>query len=335
MPRKLLAIGGAAIFMFGAMLAGRLSPATRAAATRAVASPIAREGQEDADYDCNRVCLNRFADEFIAALLAHDPSKLPHSPRVKYSENNVVLKLGDGLWATADGVQTYKIYIDDPDHGEVGYYGIIDENSTPDILAARLKIVHGQVTEIETLVARKDSPTSPFPDPDGLKENPLFYENVPAYARKSRDKLIALVNGYLDTVQLNTGKIYTSFDPDCARVENGVQTANNPNGSEISKMGCEAQLKTGMLHFVTRIRDRRFVAVDPGKGLVLVTSFFDHAGTDDTFQLTDGSTYHVKIPFDRPYSFDMFGLFKIDQAGIQQINAVIVPVPYHMPSVWK
>jgi hypothetical protein len=324
--RKAIVVAGVAISTICAGLAcfARARAAAAPAAARAAAAS-----------DCDRACLNGFADKFIAALLAHDPSKLPHSPNVKYSENNVLLKLNDGLWATADGAGSYKIYIDDPETGEVGYYGVIDEDHTPDILGARLKVVHGEVTEIETIVARKTSANSAFPNADALKEKPVFYEDVPENERLSRQKLVALANGYFSTIQLNSGKIDTSFAPDCQRVENGVVTAGNPNGTGVAKMGCEAQLKTGLLHFVTRCRDRRFVVVDQQKGLVLVNGFFDHAGTDDTFQLADGTTFHVPIPFDRPYSFNMFELFKIQNAQIRQIEAVIETVPYHMPSVWE
>lgn len=312
-------------------------PAGRAATSPARGASPAHAADRTAAVTsaCDRKCLNGFVDQFLAALLAHDPSKLPHSSSVRYSENNVMLQLGDGLWATADGLGQYKIYIDDPASGEVGYFGVIDENHTPDILGARLKVVNHQVTEIEVLVARKESANSAFPNPDGLKEKPVFYQDVPASQRLPRAKMIALVNGYFDTIQKNTGKIYTSFSPDCQRVENGVITANNPAGSGVAKMGCEAQLKTGLLRFVTRCRDRRFVVVDQQKGLVLMNGFFDHAGTDDTFKLVDGTTYHVRPPFDRPYSFVMFELFKIDHAQLRQIEAVIVTVPYHMPTPWK
>jgi hypothetical protein len=100
-------------------------------------------------------------------------------------------------------------------------------------------------------------------------------------------------------------------------------------------MGCEAQLKTGMLYFVTRCRDRRFVVVDQQKGLVLVNAFFDHAGNVTSVKRADGSTFKVNPPFDRPYSFVMFELFKIKDAKILQIEAVIETVPYHMPTPWK
>ena len=212
---------------------------------------------------------------------------------------------------------------------------MVDEHGNPGILGVRLKVVNRTVTEIETIVARRESANSVFPNPDGLKEKPIFSEDLPSDERLPRAKMIQIANGYFDTIQENTGKIYTSFDPDCARVENGVQTANNPNGTGVAKMGCEAQLKTGLLKFVTRCRDRRFVVVDQQKGLVLVSGFFDHAGVTNHIKLTDGTDYHVRLPFDRPYSFMLFELFKIKNAKIRQIEAVIQTVPYHMPTPWK
>ena len=94
--------------------------------------------------------------------MAHDPSKLPQTPDLKYSENNVMLKPGDGLWATADGIGSYKIYIDDPEAGEVGYYGVVSEDTHPSIFGMRMKVVHRKVSEIE-VVARSPRPAQqPF-----------------------------------------------------------------------------------------------------------------------------------------------------------------------------
>lgn len=313
-----------ALWIFGAPIAGA-APSKRDSAAAGAAGQTA----------CDRGCLNGLLDQYLAALLAHDPSRFPHSPTVKYTENNVALPLGDGLWATADGIGSYKIYVDDPTAGEVGYFGVVDEDGNSGIFGTRLKIVNRKVTEIETIMARRESANSTFPNPQGLKEKPVFYEDVPPAGRLPRAKLIAIANSYFDTIQENTGKIYAPFDDQCARVENGVQTANNPAATGVAKMGCEAQLKTGLLHFVTRCRDRRFVVVDQQKGLVLVSGFFDHAGVVRNFKLTDGSTYHVRPPFDMPYSFVMFELFKIQDAKIRQIEAVIDTMPYHMPTPWK
>ena len=47
---------------------------------------------------------------------------------------------------------------------------------------------------------------------------------------------------------------------------------------------CREQFESGMLHFVSRIRDRRYVAVDEERGVVASFVFFDHdAGKSRTF----------------------------------------------------
>ena len=56
-----------------------------------------------ADPACDRACLEGFMNQYLDAMVAHDPSHLSVSPTVKFTEDDVVLKLGDGLWATASG----------------------------------------------------------------------------------------------------------------------------------------------------------------------------------------------------------------------------------------
>jgi hypothetical protein len=46
--------------------------------------------------DCDRACLEGLAEQFIAALVAHDPSKVPLAKGVRYSENSVPLPIPDG-----------------------------------------------------------------------------------------------------------------------------------------------------------------------------------------------------------------------------------------------
>jgi hypothetical protein len=288
--------------------------------------------------DCDRACLDGFVDQYMAAVAAHDPSKLPHSANARYTENNVEMKLGEGLWQTSDGWGSYKVYTDDPEAGQVGFLGVANEDSHLSCFAARLKVVDKKVTEVEVIVARPDRPGPAGSGnltggPDNLKDKPLFSEEEPADKRVSREKLIQLADGYFSTIQQNTGEIKTSFDPDCQRMENGSVTANNPNGTGVAKMGCEAQLKTGLLVFVTRCRDRRYI-VDEQKQMVFAATFFDHAGNVRDFKLVDGSEHKMGPPFDRPYTFLIFELFKIKDGKIRQIEAVLDTVPYYMPSPW-
>jgi hypothetical protein len=290
--------------------------------------------------DCDRACLNGFVEQYMAAVAAHDPSKLPTTANVRYSENNVEMKLGEGLWQTSDGWGSYKVYTDDPQAGQVGFLGVANEDGHLSCFAARLKVVGHKVTEIEVIAARPDRPSPPAANgipiggPENLHDKPLFNEDEPASERVSREKLIQLANGYFDTIQLNTGKIYTTFDPDCQRMENGSITANNPNATNpVAKMGCQAQLETGLLKIVTRARDRRFV-VDEQRQMAFVATFFDHNGTVRQNKLVDGSVRTIGPPFDRPYTFLIFELFKIKNGKIRQIEAVLTTVPYYMPSPW-
>ena len=304
-----------------------------AAAQGAVAKPAAPKAN-----DCDRACLEGFVGQYMAAVAAHDPSKLPHAADVKYTENNVEMPIGEGLWETSDGWGDYKVYTDDTETGQVGFLGVANEDSHLSCFAARLKVVDRKVTEIEVIVARPDRPGPPGAGPmaggpENLHDKPLFSEVEPAGQRVSREKLIQLADGYFSTIQQNTGKIYTTFDPDCQRMENGSVTANNPNGMGVAKMGCEAQLKTGLLIFVTRCRDRRYL-VDEEKQMVFAATFFDHAGNVRDFKLADGTEHKMGPPFDRPYTFLIFELFKIKDGKIRQIEAVLDTVPYWMPSPW-
>jgi hypothetical protein len=296
-------------------------------ASAAGGSPAAKAG------DCDRACLNGFVDQYMSAVAAHDPSKLPHAANVRYTENNVEMKLGEGLWQTSDGWGTYKVYVDDPQTGQVGFLGVSNEDTHLSVFAARLKVVEHKVTEIEVIVARQDRPgpqgAGPLAGgPENLKDKPLFSEDEPASERVSRD-------GYFSTIQQNTGKLFTTFDPDCQRMENGSITANNPDpkAGAVQRMGCQAQLETGMLKMVTRCRDRRYL-VDEQRQMVFAATFFDHNGTVRKNTLVDGTVRTVGAPFDRPYTFLIFELFKIKDGKIRQIEAVLDTVPYYMPSPW-
>ncbi len=52
---------------------------------------------------CDRACLESFADQYLDALIAHDPKRLPLSPKLKNTENGQRLDPGDGFWRSATG----------------------------------------------------------------------------------------------------------------------------------------------------------------------------------------------------------------------------------------
>jgi len=71
---------------------------------------------------CDRACLLSTADAYLAALVAHDPSKAPMAPNAKFTEQSKVLKVGEeGLWKSAlAGPTTFKIPVPDPVSGQIG-----------------------------------------------------------------------------------------------------------------------------------------------------------------------------------------------------------------------
>jgi hypothetical protein len=89
-----------------------------------------------------------------------------------------------------------------------------------------------------------------------------------------------------------------------------------------------------LIHFVWRIRDRRYVAVDRERGLVFSFAFFDHAlGPDRTFKTPDGRTV-VGGPTD-PWTWQLAEMFKVEKGKIRQIEAVLERAPYGMNSGWS
>ncbi len=52
---------------------------------------------------CDRACLSGFVDQYLDAVLKHDPKLVPLTKNVKYTENGQRLDPGDGLWRSMVG----------------------------------------------------------------------------------------------------------------------------------------------------------------------------------------------------------------------------------------
>jgi hypothetical protein len=293
---------------------------------------------------CDRACLRGLVDRYIVAMVAHDPEQLPLAQGVKFTEDGQELRLGDGLWATASAPGRYKLYVSDPEDGQVGFYGTVFENGVPVLLALRLKVDYGLVSEIETIVARSPAiGSSAFPSAGATMERlgqprPQFLRVIPAGEQTSRADLVRIANSYFTGLAGNTGRNTAPFWPSCNRLENGTQTTNNPtyptrSPFNVVALGCEAQQKSGFYPFVTTIRNRRFPVVDREHGLVLSFGFFEHRGALKTIHLTNGMT--IPSPVKAPLTLEISELFQIHGGKIDQVEAVINTVPYGMKSaVW-
>lgn len=314
---------------------------------------------------CDRACLEAFADQYMDALIAHDPKRLPLSPKLKNVENGQRLEPGDGLWRSITAKGKYRLFVDDVAAGEVALMTTMTEATHPVTVALRLKIDDRQIAEIETFVLRTGmSGGNGAADLEKLgSPNPVFLATIPPAERATRADLIKTANLYFSALQNNDGKgDYSFFADDCDRLEDGQMTTNNPNfrtGSGFAAapaggrgapkqaapppdpnafnpaaLGCKAQFASGYFHFVTRIRDRRFVAVDPERGLVFSFAFFDHpAGKYRDYKMSDGK--EVSNGPTRPWTWEIAELFKIEKGKIHRVEAVLEQVPYGMLSGWS
>jgi len=272
-------------------------------------------------------------DQYLEALAARETGRVPWSVDVRNTENNVVLEPGDGLWGTITALGDYALRFADPEVGQVGYFGLVTETDQTSPFTLRLGVRDGQVAEVETIVVRARDSGLKF-EPQKFEHKPVLNETLAPERRASRDELIAVADGYFETLQRNDGTLHTRFHPGCNRVENGVQTTNNPEVTftPVARLGCEEQFRLGNYRYDDRLRGRRFPLVDVERGLVLAGGFIDHAGRLGEYTLTDGT--RVQSPVRWPHSFYLLELFKIKDGAIEQIEANFITVPYHMPSPW-
>ena len=284
---------------------------------------------------CDRQCLYGFLDQYLDSLKAKDPSRLALAKGVRYSENNVEMQIGDGVWGTITGLGSYNLRTADPVNGAVGCYGIVEETNTVSIFALRLKVADSKISEAEILIRRSGAESGPFPSKPTLASNPVFEEIVPPAERSPRERMVALADGYFNTLQLNDGTLFTQFYDDCDRWENGLLTTHNPDLEKtipVANLGCAQQFKLGNYRYDDRVRDRRFFLVDEERGLAMAAGFIDHAGRLENFTLTDGTP--IKSPMRTPSTLCLLELFKMRGGKIQKIEAVFIGVPYNMPSPW-
>jgi hypothetical protein len=290
--------------------------------------------------NCDRTCLYGFVDQYLEALQHRDATRLPWAQDARYTENNVQLPTGEGVWGTVTGLGSYKLRFADTRNGQVGVFGAIDEADATSAFALRLRIVGRRITEAEMLVVRvKDfgalgAGPNPFANPK-FEDKPILLQDLKPGQGRPREQLIAAANGYFDTLQLNDGKLHVEFDPACNRIENGLQTTNNPDKplGPTSALGCAEQFRLGVYRYDDRLRARRYPLVDEQRGLVLSAGFIDHSGRLGEYRLTDGTPAVSVIR--HPHSFYFIELFKVVDGKLRQIESVFITVPYSMPSPWK
>jgi hypothetical protein len=224
--------------------------------------------------DCDRECLRGFITQYLNALVAHNPGALPVAEKVRFTEDSVEMRLGEGLWKNASRLRTYRQDILDVRQGVAASQVVMEEGDSPVLLMLRLKVASRKISEIETQVTRTQKEGGLF-KLDGL-QTPGKTMDMPLAPsqRASREEAIKLAEFYPAGLKVGSFvAVEAPFAPDAYRVENGVITA----GPGCSRAGCEnIKAQTIMKHpDITH----RVAAVDEELGIVLLRMNFGNTGS--------------------------------------------------------
>jgi len=184
-----------------------------------------------AQANCDRTCLRSVLDQYLSAVVKHDPTAAPLVVGFRQTENAINVPPGGGAWKTVTALgKMQRRYVDEVS-GQAGYYGLIEEGDSVALATVRLRIDNRKVVEAEWYLARANDPGLNGPrqpgrppanllNPDYLIANPPPERVVPKAQRLSRDELVAVVNSYFDAITSHDGSIALTH-PGCGRAENG------------------------------------------------------------------------------------------------------------------
>jgi len=180
---------------------------------------------------CDRACLRTMLDQYLNAVIKHDPAAAPLVVGFRQTENAINVRPGNGVWKTVTGLGAVQRRYLDPVSGQAAYYGTVEEGSGTAIVTVRVRVEGRRLTEAEWYLARADDPGLNGPrqpgrppanlhNPEYLSKNPPPDRVVPVNQRSDRATLIRIVNSYFDAITSHDGSIAMTH-PGCGRAENG------------------------------------------------------------------------------------------------------------------
>jgi hypothetical protein len=243
--------------------------------------------------DCDRACLKTSLDQYLSAVIKHDPAAAPLFVGFRQTENAVVIKLGTGVWKSVTALGRVQRRYVDAVTGQAAYFGTIEESGSPAVVTVRVRVEHRKITEAEWYIARKadpglngftadGQPSGNAFDPDNLAANPPREKYDGKGPLSTREAMIAATNSYFDGITTHDGSIIMAHQG-CNRVENGrgpvfgLQTGGGGGkgggrgGGNGGPTDCTSNLQTINIEMVAA---RRYPIVDEEAGVVLAMAIF-------------------------------------------------------------
>ena len=307
--------------------------------------------QVSGQADCDEQCLTDIAETYMEALGARgvpdlpsganpvyytdprDISSIPWGDPVYFTESQVPMMMGDSLWGSLTDYGRDATIIPDAQTGSVVWFGWVEEHGLPAYYAMRMKTEASRVTEVETIVARREEPGLYSEDVKNLAAFPELMDTVPEGERSSRERLIDIAHGYYSTLQQNDGTLFADFSADCSWYENGANVVDSV--PDLAGEGCRHLFEIGYFKPIDRVRDRVFPVVDEERGLVVAVSTRDQNNNNVTWRTNDGVERHIDDVIYYSHSRGAIELLKIEDGQITGIRSITNFLPYYMPSPWQ
>jgi len=278
---------------------------------------IGRGSTAHAQGACDRQCLADTMTRYLNAMVAHDPAAAPLAPTVRFTEDAVPLKVGEGIWKSPLKFRSYRLDFIDTPQGIAAVHAVFEENGMPILFAARLKVVDRKITEVETIVVRSQAESMLFA-PASLTTPSAGMTYVPKPSeRMTREQMVAIAERY--PAGLRAGSFVTvdaPFAPDAYRFENGVRMAGP--GCTFQPPSCE-NMRTQRLPTLPDVK-QRVVAVDEEAGVVLFWLSFGRGSLP-------GAAFEGK-------GLVTFEAFKVYGGTIHAAEAVFKGLPLNGSSGW-
>jgi len=230
---------------------------------------------------CDRACLKTTLDQYLNAVVKHDPAAAPLLPGFRQTDNSVVVRPPNGVWKTVTALGKVQRRYLDTVSGQAGFFGTVEEGAKPAIVTVRVKVEDRKITEAEWYISREGDPglngpatatqaAGNFFDAENLAKSPPPDRVVPKAERASRTSLIAITNSYFDGLTTHDGTIIQAHQG-CMRLENGNTVA--PRAA--SAKGPATDCTSGLTNFSAQlVAARRYPIVDEEAQVVLGLGVF-------------------------------------------------------------
>jgi hypothetical protein len=242
---------------------------------------------------CDRACLKTSLDQYLQAVLKHDPKAAPLFLGYRHTENAVLVKLGEGAWKSMTSIGKVDRRYYDPVSGQAAFFGVLNEGDQPTVTTVRIRVEDRKITEAEWTIARRNAagingfdaqgrPQAYAFSPDNLALHPPEQRLVPPAQRLSREELIAITNSYFDGITAHDGSMIMAH-PACSRLENGQTVSGDPDARAGSPPPPppapggrgSSSCASGLQNFnLTNVAARRFPLADTEAQIVLAYAVF-------------------------------------------------------------